>query len=130
MRLHFILTAVAFMAAGVLSAQTFRGAIAGSVTDSTGAALGGAEVTATNVGTALTRKALTDASGDYALTELPPGGYTVTAGLTGFKTATVKGVRVEVSATARVNLQLALGEKAESVEVTAGLPLVDATHNV
>ncbi len=53
-----------------------------------------------------------------------------TTRLTGFKTATVKGVRVEVSATARVNLQLALGEKAESVEVTAGLPLVDATHNV
>jgi len=112
------------------AAQTFRGGIQGHVADTTGGALPGVSVIATNVGTKLARAAVTDAAGNYYLSELPPGAYTVTATLSGFKTQTVKGVTVEVSTSARVNVELAAGDLQESVEVVARAPLVDTTHNV
>jgi hypothetical protein len=128
MRLRLAL-AVCLLGAATLSAQTFRGGIVGTVTDTTGAAVPGALVTATNVGTALSRTAVTDRDGNYLIPEMPPGDYTVSASLAGFKTQTVKGLRVEVSQNRRLDLQLAPGQKSESVEVTATLPLVDTTHN-
>ncbi len=113
----------------LLLAQTFRGGIQGHVTDATGAAIPGVTITAVNQGTKLTRTALSDSGGNYFLTELPLGEYTVTGSLTGFQSQAVKGVRVEVSGTSRVNLELAVGKTTETVEVEASLPLVDTTHN-
>jgi outer membrane receptor protein involved in Fe transport len=110
-----------------LHAQTFRGGIRGGVTDSSGAAVPGATVTATNVATKLARTAVTDATGNYAFSELPLGDYTVTASLSGFASQTVKGVEVDASTTRRVDLVLRAGERAESVEVVAQSPLVDST---
>jgi outer membrane receptor protein involved in Fe transport len=114
---------------GVASAQTFRGGIQGTVADSTGAAVPGALVTATNVGTSLSRGATTDTSGHFALSELPLGDYTVTANLSGFAPHTVKGVRVDASSNRRVDLVLQAGGRTESVEVAASAPLVDRTGN-
>ena len=121
--------AVLAVLAGSLAAQTFRGGILGTVSDSTGGALPGATVTAVNVATKLTRTAVTDNQGSYFFGELPPGEYSVSASLSGFSSATVKGVHVEVSASERINLTLSTGGLAENVEVTAELPLVNTTHN-
>jgi hypothetical protein len=120
---------VVIFSATLLVAQTFRGGILGSVADSTGGALPGCTVTVTNVGTKLTRSVVTDATGNYFLSELPPGEYTVTGALSGFASQTVKGVRVEVAASLRVNLTLATGGMAESVEVRGDAPVIDTTHN-
>ncbi len=54
-------------------AQTYRGHIAGVITDASGAVVPGAKVTITNVGTGLTRETNTDAEGYYAVAELPIG---------------------------------------------------------
>ena len=116
--------------AASLSAQSFRGGIQGLVTDATGGALPGATVTVKSPGTGLTRTATTDASGNYAFAELQPGDYDVAASLSGFVGQTVKGVHVDVSATRRVNLELAAGGLSESVEVRAAAPLVNSTSNV
>ena len=121
--------AVPAVLAGSLAAQTFRGGILGTVSDSTGGALPGATVTAVNVATKLTRTAVTDNQGNYFFGELPPGEYSVSASLSGFSSAIVKGVHVEVSASERINLTLSTGGLAENVEVTAELPLVNTTHN-
>ena len=110
-------------------AQTFRGGVQGAVTDTTGAALPGANVTATNEATGLARSAVSDAEGNYFLSELPPGAYSVTAALSGFTTQTVSGVRVEVSQNQRVDIRLAVGQLTQTVQVSAGAALVDATHN-
>ena len=110
-------------------AQTFRGGVQGAVTDTTGAALPGADVTATNEATGLARSAVSDAEGNYFLSELPPGAYSVTAALSGFTTQTVSGVRVEVSQNQRVDIRLAVGQLTQTVQVSAGAALVDATHN-
>jgi len=70
MNAHIGLTIV-FLAAVSLWAQTFRDTILGTVTDPSGAVLGGAKVTVKNVGTGLERTGETSANGSYALPELP-----------------------------------------------------------
>lgn len=110
-------------------AQTFRGGVEGTIADSTGAAIPQAQVTAKNIGTGLTRSIQTDPEGYYFITELPLGDYEVTASKTGFRTATVRVVRVGVSARERVNVTLQPGDVKEAIEVTGEVPLVETTTN-
>ena len=100
------------LAAATLEAQTFRGGIRGTVSDSTNATLPGVTVTATQVGTGLARTAVTDTAGTYAFSELPLGDWNVTVVLTGFSTGTAKGVHVDVSVRASRRLR-ARGRRAE-----------------
>ncbi len=121
--------AILVVCATFATAQTFRGSITGTVTDSTGAAVADATVTATNPAVAFTRTTQTGATGDYNLAELPLGTYDVTVTKSGFKTVTQKGVEVTVAAVAHIDVQLTPGQVQESVEVTAELPLVDTVNN-
>src|SRR5579859_9663 len=109
----------------VASSQTFRGAIQGTVLDSTGAAIPAAQVTVTSLDTNLVRQVTSDDAGNYAFTELPLGNYKVTATKTGFRTQTASGIQVTVATAQRVDLTLTPGETKESVEVTADVPLVE-----
>ncbi len=108
-------------------AQTFRGGVEGTVTDSSGAAIAQAQVTAKSSDTGLARSTQTDDQGFYFITELPLGDYTVTTSKGGFRTATVQGIRVGVSARERVNVQLRPGEVKETVVVNEEVPLVETS---
>jgi len=125
------LLALAVLVAGALTgAQTFRGTILGTVTDSSGAAVPGATIAIKNVDTGLSRTVITTDGGDYSAPELPIGNYSVTAEKSGFKQGVVTGVRVEVSSERRVDFTLQPGEVAEKVEVVGeALPLVESTSN-
>jgi hypothetical protein len=122
--------AILIFSTNLASGQTFRGGIQGNVVDQTGAALPGVTVTATNVGTNLSRSVVTDPTGNYFFSELPIGDYEVAAALAGFASQTVKGVQVSASASERVNFELKPGGVQETVEVTAASPLIDSTRNV
>src|SRR5713226_7271734 len=98
-----ILVAI-FLFVAVSSAQTFRGAIQGTVLDSTGASVPAAQVTVTSLDTNLVRQVETDDAGNYAVTELPLGNYKVTASKAGFRTATASGIQVTVAAAQRMDL--------------------------
>src|SRR2546430_6578433 len=74
-----------------LKAQVTTATVYGVVRDSTGAVLPGATITATNQGTNLSRGAVTDERGEFALPALPAGPYTVKIELPGFKTYTNQG---------------------------------------
>lgn len=111
-------------------AQTFRGAILGTVLDQTQAPIPGAQVTAKNQGTGLTRSTVTDDSGNYYLPELPIGSYTLTVEKQGFGSVTQPDVRVEVAGERRVDVTLAPARLAERVEVKAQVPLVQSTTDV
>ncbi len=129
MRARIILVFV-LLAAVSLSAQTFRGTILGTVTDPSGAVVGGAKVTVKNQGTGLERSTDTSADGSYALPELPIGTYTVTIVLTGFQTSVTTGVTVDVAGERRVDGSLKTGAISTKVEVSADtLPLVETTTN-
>src|ERR1700730_4906993 len=105
-----ILLANLFFAALILSlavktgrAQTFRGTILGTVTDTTGAVVPGATVTIRNVNTGLVRTTETQADGSYRVPELPIGTYDVTVEKADFQRAVTSGVKVDVAAERRVD---------------------------
>jgi len=111
-------------------AQTFRGTILGTVTDSSGLPVGGATITVRNTDTGLIRTVSTTDDGSYAAPELPIGNYSVTIEKSGFKSGVVSGIRVEVSAERRADVALQPGEIAQRVEVTGDtLPQVESTEN-
>jgi hypothetical protein len=129
MKVHWKTAALFVFVSALSFAQTFRGGIQGIVTDSTGAAVAAAKVKVVQDGTGLERTVESDASGNYVLTELPLGSYTVTTTKEGFSTNTQKGVRVEVSRDQRVDVKLVPGQVQEKVEVTAEVPIIETTSN-
>jgi outer membrane receptor for ferrienterochelin and colicin len=102
--------------AGTAAAQGVTTAtVAGTVTGPGGAPVAGASVTARNTATGASRSAVTDASGRYAIGQLPPGGpYTVSATRVGFTAATRSGITLALKQVTRVDL--AIAEQAVTLE--------------
>ena len=95
------------------------GALTGTVTDPTGAVIPGVTVTATHTGTGLERTVVTREDGSYRFSLLPPGAYRVRFTNSGFKTAEVPSVTVNVEATPVLNQVIQVGGQTEVVEVEA-----------
>ncbi len=111
-------------------AQTFRGTILGTVTDSSGAAIVSAKVTVHNVDTGVDRITETTADGSYLMPELPLGTYDVTVEMTGFQKAKVTGVAVSVAAERRVDIALKPGQLSQQVVVSAeSVPVVETSSD-
>jgi len=110
-------------------AQTVStGAVAGVVTDPSGAAIAGATITATEKGTGFKRSASTDSSGSYRFSLLPPGDYQLQFVATGFKTALPPVVTIAVTEVSTLNIQMVIGEAVDTVEVTTAAQLVQAEN--
>ena len=125
------LAAVFSFCGGAVMAQTFRGTILGTVTDSTGASIAGAAVAVKNVNTGLTRTVTTSEDGTYSVPELPIGTYSVTVEKAGFKQGVVTGLQVVVSSEVRADVTLQPGDVSQRIEVTGDqLPQVESTSNV
>jgi Carboxypeptidase regulatory-like domain/TonB dependent receptor len=103
-------------------AQAVYGSILGTVTDPSGAAVVGANVTVTDQNKGTVQQAATNDSGNYSVTHLIPDPYTVSVEAQGFKKAQQKDVVVNADTGARVDLALQLGSATEAVEVTAETP--------
>ena len=101
--------------------QTVFGRISGTVTDSSGAVVANASVSATNTANNLERKTTTDASGFYTLTNLPAGTYAITAEQTNFKKAVQDGVSLTADGRVTVDVTLEAGQVTETVQVQASL---------
>ncbi len=100
-------------------AQTTSTSIVGTVIDSSGAAVAGAKITATNVGTQVKREDVTTSSGDYSFPLLDVGEYAVTVEMGGFKTVNRGNLRLQINEKLRVDFTLEVGQVSERVEVTA-----------
>jgi hypothetical protein len=105
--------------------QTVRGTILGTVTDSSGAVVRGAKVTATQTATGLTRTEVTNAEGEYSIPQLPVGPYMVTGESPGFKKTERSGIELRVDDRLRIDITLALGAVSETVAVEAVAPVVN-----
>lgn len=111
------------------ASQTSAGGIIGVVTDNTGGTLPGVTVTAT--GPALQVPSLvvtTDERGEYRISPLPVGVYTVAYELQGFQTVRREGVRLAVGFTAKLDQELGVGGLQETVTVSGASPVVDVTN--
>jgi hypothetical protein len=123
-----ILLAIATLAGNVARAQLAgTGAIAGTVQDPTGAFVANATVTATNAATnvATTRTATT--AGDYNITPLVPGNYTVTVAASGFEGYKQENITVNALETVTLNVKMTIGQANETVTITAAPPLLNTS---
>ncbi len=96
------------------------------MTDPSGAAVPGASITITSVGTNAVFSTQSNEEGFFTAPGLAVGEYVVNAERQGFKTAVRKGITLQVDQKAQVNVKMDIGEIAESVEVVAETSLVDA----
>src|SRR3954453_3660475 len=104
------------------AAQTSFGSIVGSVTDPSGAAVGGATVELTNIGTSERRTATSESSGNFNFVNLIPGQYRVAVQQPGFKRYSREPIRIEVGSAVRVDAPLQVCDVAEVTTVTGEAP--------
>ena len=120
----------AFLCVGLLTmwapqsaqAQVLYGTLLGNVTDSTGAAITGATVVATNSGTGIAKTATTDNTGSYRLSDLEPGAYEVSVTANRFAKETSKGIVLQANAEFRFAAELKPASVGQTVTVTAAPP--------
>jgi hypothetical protein len=133
LRVVWFCSALAVLAALLVpaaSAQTFRGTILGTVTDTSGAAILNAKVSALNVATGVERTTETNGDGSYLIPELPIGTYKVTIAQSGFQSAVTNGVVVDVASERRIDAVLKPGQMNQQVVVEGEtLSDVETTSN-
>jgi len=129
-RVTGILWVLAVVAAfPVAAAAQQAGAIAGLVRDTTGAVLPGVTVEASSPALIEKVRAVTsDGSGQYRIVDLRPGVYSVTFTLPGFSTVKRDGIELNAGFTAAINVELRIGEVAETITVSGASPLVDVQN--
>src|SRR5262249_5269642 len=121
----FVLLQVLLMLApSTLRPNARTGALAGEVTDPTRAVVPDVKVTVTNEATGEKREVMSQHDGSYSVPLLPPGSYRVEFSRAGFKAAVKSGLQINVTETARLNVQLAVGAVQEEVTVTAEAQLM------
>jgi len=104
--------------------QVESGRFVGHITDSQGAAIPHAIVKATNSGTNIAQTALTDSLGDFVITPVAAGNYSLTVSATGFQTINAANIEVQVGQIVREDLEMKIGEATTTIEVTTESPLL------
>jgi hypothetical protein len=122
----FLASLLTLTVAAPLFAQVESGKVLGEVQDSSGAVVKGATVSVTNVDTGVTHEVTTGASGEYAVTELQPGNYTVSVEHAGFKKAVQPAFKLDINQVVRVDVALVPGMVSEHIEVSAVEPLMES----
>jgi hypothetical protein len=110
---------------GLLRAQTNRATITGTVTDSSGAAVPGVQVTAKNLGTSVLDSSVTNEDGIYAIPNLVPARYSLAFKKDGFKPVDFPSITLESTQVAQINVGLQMGSVSESITVTSDAPVLD-----
>ena len=125
-----------FIACGFLVVATASGLLAdvsgsilGSVTDTSGGVLPGAEIVATNLETNLTQATRSDTLGQYRILALPAGKYKVEASLRGFQKFLVTAIDLTVNGQRRVDVVMQVGAVEQQVEVNAAAVQVESTNS-
>jgi Carboxypeptidase regulatory-like domain len=113
--------------AALAGAQTFRGAINGTVTDPSGGVVPSAQVTAVDTATATEHKTTTTTDGVFVFQDLPLGTYKVTVVASGFATTTLDNILVTAGQVYSLPVKLGIAKQATTVEVSAAAIALDTT---
>jgi hypothetical protein len=105
--------------------QEVRASLSGLVTDKSGAPVAGAEIVVLNTATNATLSAASTSAGNYVLPFLPPGKYTLTAQVKGFKKFIRQDIVLQAQDRARVDVELEVGELTQSVTVSGEVSLLE-----
>ncbi len=112
----------------VLYAQNYQGAVRGTASDASGAAIGGVKITLTDQATNVSRSTVTNNQGEYVFTSLEPATYSVTAESPNFKKFIRRDVTVATQSSVTADLQLELGTVSQSIEVTEEAPQLESSN--
>src|SRR5580658_8732139 len=123
---HVAIFLGALLTASVLSAQT-DASLSGTVADPSGAHIAGASVTALNIDTGVSSPSTTNGDGIYSFPSLPTGTYRLTAEHGGFSKKIIDEVILAVGSQLTVNIDLALGQVSDTVEVAATVTDINAS---
>jgi hypothetical protein len=104
------------------------GTIVGTVTDQSGAAIGGATVSAINQGTAEARTVQADDGGNFSFPGLPVGNYTIKVEKSGFQSFVPKNIVLQVDQSVTVSVLLQLGSVTQTVNVTGSVAVVNLVN--
>jgi hypothetical protein len=121
------LAAIALLACFSVYPQSFTASLRGVVTDSTGGAVPGAKVIATELARNIQHQTTADEAGRYTLPSLPPGEYSLSVEASGFKKFVQSKFVLAVQQAATIDAQLQVGDIATAVEVTSEAPLLNTT---
>jgi hypothetical protein len=108
------------------NSQNTVGTILGTAVSADGVVIPHASVTVTNESTHASRNLMTDKEGEYVVSDLNPGTYTVSGSAPGFATFQDTGIVLQAQQTIRIDIPLKIGSVAAKVEVTAGAPVIEA----
>jgi hypothetical protein len=120
--------AFAFCSVPMYGQTADTGAIAGSVSDPSGAQVAGAAVVINSLATREERDLTTDAEGNFSVPFLTPGNYDVTVRTPGFQPLVLKSVQVQITEVSRVKIQLTISGVKEQVTVSANPPLLQTEN--
>jgi hypothetical protein len=120
----FVVLLCTLLASFTLCAQNV-GSLQGQVTDPTGASVIGAQVTATDAASGVTRTTQSDKNGEYSFAQLPPGNYKLEVLKDGFKGYVASKVSVLVATPTTLDVRLELGAVSERVVVESAAPALN-----
>jgi hypothetical protein len=124
-RCCFALMVIVLFACGAFAQSTTDGAIGGTATDSSGAAVPNAKVTVKNNGTNAEETVMTDDTGYFRVGKLQPGSYTVSVTAQGFAPFTVQQVIVQVGSVTDISARLNVASAGATIVVSAEVPQVN-----
>ena len=113
--------------AGTMSAQTTSNLV-GTVNDPSGGAIVNAKVTARNLETNAARETLSDTTGNYRVTLLPPGNYELSVESAGFQKFVQKPITMRLNQDSSIDVQLKIGSVSDVVTITGDAALINTTN--
>jgi hypothetical protein len=123
-RFRYIISLLILSLSPSLFGQAVNATLLGTVTDSTGATVAGAKVTATEAATGLIHESVTNESGNFTFPDMQPGTYSVTAEAKGFKKDTHQNIDLLSNSSTRVDVAMVTGSVSEEVLVTTAPPVL------
>ena len=122
----FLLLAMLWIGSAPLRAQTSSSAIVvGRVVDASGAVVPGAQVTLRSVATNAVREQKSNNVGQYVISAVPPGAYILTVSKTGFETAKLSDLQLDVNQSYTMDVPLTVGSQSQAVEVTTSNTVIE-----
>ncbi|NUQ30758.1 MAG: TonB-dependent receptor [Acidobacteriaceae bacterium] len=117
---------IAVMLAVTAAKAQSTATLSGTVKDSSGAVLQGAQISVRNLGTGAERTIASDSAGQFVVPSLPPGDYTVKVTANGFGSYTVEKLTLQVDAKTNIDVPMSVASTGESVQVDSSAPLIDS----
>jgi hypothetical protein len=123
----FVVLLYSFICAAVAFGQA-TGTLEGTVTDSSGAVIPGAQIVATQLQTGTTRSTVSSSAGAYALPSLQPGSYRLVVSAPGMQATTVDNIKLDVDSSVKIDVKLGISAASQTVQVSSASEQIDSSN--